>query len=307
MKVAREVREKGAHQRAEGAGVDEGMAEQPPPLAHREEGAALRHEDHLLQYHEVPEEERGDDHDPATLEVGAADRAVEVEGHAAVLVLFGRVPAPQLRHRGVGALQEFVVGEHELAHQGGEVLERAGDGELATGAQELLRDAQAELHQGLELRHRDALRGEVLVVGDVLAAVVALLRAEREALVLQRAVDLREVVLHAPDEEALAHGEEDRQLVPVRGDGEAIAVPVTRYGPERKAEVAHFDGRHGMQSARDEAGVQPAWMERGFSSVFAAPCESRAAPRCGAQGDAVTRLRDRSRGTRAGLQARHQN
>ncbi len=133
--------------------------------------------------------------------------------------------------------------EEHLAHQGGEVLERAGHAELHHLGRLLRHPGEERLDALLHGLDGVAVAGDDLVHPLVLAPVHTLLGAEGADLFHQLLV-LHERLMGPDglDEEALARREKDREVVEKDGHGAPAPVPVLRHGlVDLEAQIA--DGR----------------------------------------------------------------
>jgi hypothetical protein len=142
-----------------------------------------------------------------------------------------RVPQPQRADRG-GSQPASAGLEHLFREHRGDVLECAGHRELRLRRQHLAHAAEEPAQPPIDAgRLPVTVRGEQLVEHAVLAAVHRLLADEAGDLLAEHRVrDVRLVVLHRIDEEALALREQHRQrgeerrrvgivVEPVAGDG----------------------------------------------------------------------------------------
>jgi hypothetical protein len=154
VKVAPVVLQVGPEHPVDDRGLDEQKARQRTPLAQREQDPVCPHHANLVLEHLGQEEDGGEHHDAHAQQVAAADLLKDVERDRGVLVLFGRVPAPERIHRRIGHARERLLAQRDLREQRGEVLERSGHGELRPLGQQLARDPQDPARAAIDRRHR---------------------------------------------------------------------------------------------------------------------------------------------------------
>src|SRR5688572_2899213 len=250
MEAGQEETDPGAEDLAEHAGADHREPEQAGPGA-RALYAVLGEQDQSA-VGALDEEVAGHlQHHPRLDQPALPARPVArreqpgVEGDALMLDLLDRMPAPQSRRLGIGALQMARIAEQLMGDHGGEMLERHGRGEVddrraGLGLLEPLVDSfleRSDVVAGLD---------RALVEGDMLAAVHHLLGGEGADLLGEPWRRSVAEGADALDEKGLALGKGDRKRVVERAAiGVAGQPPSIGALAAAEATVAWRDGQIG--------------------------------------------------------------
>src|ERR1700733_10803686 len=180
--------------------------------------------------------QRGKKHDGRPMQVAehalAGDLLINVKTDRLVLGFLHRMPQPQRRERRIGFAEErLLVSQKRVGEDGGEMLQRAGPGELGAFRAETVdrsNEFRGEFFYSMAIRNGVRKRK---VAADVLLGVHGLLVDEALDLLLENRIgDPVAIVLDRLDEEFLAGRKDERDGVEKILDLLLGKVPTARLG-----------------------------------------------------------------------------